>query len=97
MQYQISGQRLDVTQAMREYVKEKLQRVAGHHDRITTVHVILKAESHLKIADATMHLASGKTIHADAQHEDMYAAIDLLADRLDKQVRRHKDRTLGLR
>ena len=54
--------------------------------------ITLRAENHLKFAEATLHLASGKTIHGDASHEDMYAAIDLLADVLDKQIRKHKEK-----
>lgn len=90
MQYNITGKHLDISQAMRDYVEEKLARIEGHHDKITSAQITLKTDSHQKVAEGTLHVTSGKTFHGDAAHDDMYAAIDLLADKLDKQVRRHK-------
>ncbi|UJF24258.1 ribosome-associated translation inhibitor RaiA [Suttonella sp. R2A3] len=90
MQYNITGKQLDISEAMRNYVEEKLARIEGHHDRITSAQITLKTENHQKIAEGTLHVSSGKTFHGDAAHDDMYAAIDSLADKLDKQVRRHK-------
>jgi len=90
MNYNITGKHLDISDAVRSYVEEKLGKL--EMQQITSTQITLRAENHLKIAEATLHLASGKTIHGDAAHEDMYAAIDLLADVLDKQIRKHKEK-----
>ena len=89
MNYNITGKHLDISDAVRSYVEEKLGKL--EMQQITSTQITLRAENHLKIAEATLHLASGKTIHGDAAHEDMYAAIDL-ADVLDKQIRKHKEK-----
>ena len=91
MNYNITGKHLDISDAVRSYVEEKLGKL--EMQQITSTQITLRAENHLKIAEATLHLASGKTIHGDAAHEDMYAAIDLLADVLDKQIRKHKEKS----
>ena len=90
MNYNITGKHLDISDAVRSYVEEKLGKL--EMQQITSTQITLRAENHLKIAEATLHLASGKTIHGDAAHEDMYAAIDLLADVLDKQIRKQKEK-----
>jgi putative sigma-54 modulation protein len=93
MQIEISGQNVEVTQALRAYVTEKLERVQRHFDHLTSIHVVLRLERVQHFAEGTIHVG-GRTqpIHADADAEDMYAAIDLLIDKLDRQVRRHKDK-----
>ena len=90
MNYNITGKHLDISDAVRSYVEEKLGKL--EIQQITSAQITLRAENHLKFAEATLHLASCKTIHGDASHEDMYAAIDLLADVLDKQIRKHKEK-----
>jgi putative sigma-54 modulation protein len=94
MQINITGHHIEVTPALRAYVTEKLQRLTRHFDHVISTHVILKLENHLQLAEATVH-AAGKPIFASESDNDMYAAIDGLADKLDKQVRRHKDRIRG--
>jgi putative sigma-54 modulation protein len=85
MNLNINGHHLEVTPAIRNYVVEKLDRVKRHFDHvIDVVKLVQKAE-------VTLH-AKGKDIHAEAHDEDMYAAIDALADKLDRQVLRHKDK-----
>ncbi|GAB4172490.1 MAG: ribosome hibernation promoting factor [Wenzhouxiangellaceae bacterium] len=93
MQIDISGQNMEVTQAMRAYVTEKLERLERHFGNLTSAHVVLKLEPNEHHAEATIGVG-GRTnpIHAEAVAEDMYAAIDLLVDKLDRQVRRHKSR-----
>ena len=90
MNYNITGKHLDISDAVRSYVEEKLGKL--EMQQITSTQITLRAENHLKIAEATLHLASGKMIHGDGKHEDMYAAIDLLSDVLDKQIRKHKEK-----
>lgn len=91
MQIDISGQNVEVTQALRAYVTEKLEKLERHFDNLTNVHVVLRLEKIEHTAEGTVNVG-GRTnpIHAEGVAEDMYAAIDKLADRLDRQVRRHK-------
>lgn len=93
MQIEVSGQNVEVTQAMRAYVSEKMERVQRHFDNLISAHVVLRLERVDHFAEATISVG-GRThdIHADAQAEDMYAAIDLLIDKVDRQVRRHKEK-----
>ncbi|MBC9252150.1 ribosomal subunit interface protein [Pseudomonas alcaligenes] len=94
MQVNISGHQLDVTDAMRDYVGEKLSRLERHFDRITNVQVTMEVEKLKQKIEATLHIAGGEVV-ANAEHEDMYAAIDLLADKLDRQLIKHKEKQLG--
>ncbi len=91
MQVNLTGHHVDVTDALRAYVDEKIARLERHFDHVTNVHVILSVEKKTKKAEATVHI-SGADVFADAVHEDMYAAIDALVDKLDRQVLRHKEK-----
>ncbi len=91
MQITISGHHLEVTDALRDYVNNKLERLGNHHDRITQTHVILSVDKLIQKAEATVHV-SGKDLFADAVSEDLYAAIDMLADKLDRQLIKHKEK-----
>jgi putative sigma-54 modulation protein len=91
MNIEITGRHLEVTGAMREYVDSKLERVLRHSDRLTSIHVILSVEKQSHRAEVSAHL-KGRDIFADAVAEDMYAAIDAMADKLDRQVRRDNKR-----
>jgi putative sigma-54 modulation protein len=91
MQLNITGQHIEVTPALNDYVTEKLERVQRHFDHVTTTHVVLSVEKTRQKAEATIH-ASGATIHANAEEEDMYAAIDSLSSKLDRQVIKHKEK-----
>jgi putative sigma-54 modulation protein len=91
MQMTISGHHLEITDSIRDYVQSKLERLDNHHDRITNTHVILTVEKLEQKAEATLHV-SGKDIHAEAISEDLYAAIDALADKLDRQLIKHKEK-----
>ncbi len=93
MQINITGHHIDITDPLRDYVSSKLDRLVRHFDNVTNVHVVLTVEKE-KIrnkAEATMHV-SGGNLFADAVDEDMYAAIDALADKLDRQVKKHKEK-----
>ncbi len=94
MQVNISGHQLDVTDALRDYVGEKLGRLERHFDRITNVQVTMTVEKLKQKIEATLPIAGGEVV-ANAEHEDMYAAIDLLADKLDRQLIKHKEKQLG--
>jgi len=91
MQMTISGHHLEITDSIRDYVQSKLERLDNHHDRITNTHVILSVDKLEQKAEATLHV-SGKDIHAEAISEDLYAAIDALADKLDRQLIKHKEK-----
>ena len=91
MQITLTGHHVDVTPALREYVGSKLVRLERHFDHLTDIHCILTVEKLSHRAEATVHLSGGK-IHADSVQPDMYAAIDGLIDKLDRQVRKHKEK-----
>lgn len=91
MQINITGHHVEITPPMRAYVTEKMQRLARHFDQVTSVNVILNVEKLDQTAEATVN-ASGRTLFANATERDMYAAIDALVDKLDRQVRRLKDK-----
>lgn len=91
MNLSICGRHLDVTPAIREYVVTKLARVLRHFDHVIDTQIILSVEPLRHTAEITMRL-SGKDIHCEAQDENLYAAIDLLADKVDRQVIKYKDK-----
>ncbi len=91
MNFNITGHHVEITDSLRDYVSQKLNRVEGHFDKITSVKVTLTVEKLQQKAEATLHVA-GNDIHADSVQGDMYAAIDDLADKLDRQVRKHKSK-----
>ncbi|MEO5343220.1 MAG: ribosome-associated translation inhibitor RaiA [Gammaproteobacteria bacterium SHHR-1] len=91
MQINVTGHHVDVTDSMREYVDSKFERLERHFDHVIDVHVILTVEKLRQKAESTIKL-NGANIFADSTHEDMYAAIDLLVDKLDRQVIKHKEK-----
>lgn len=91
MQIMISGRHLEVTDALKSYVNAKLERLNNHHDRITSTQVILSVDKLIQKAEATVHV-SGKDLYAESASEDLYAAIDMLADKLDRQLIKHKEK-----
>jgi putative sigma-54 modulation protein len=91
MQPTVTGHHIDVTTALRDYFQTKFGKLERHFDNMTDIHCVLTVEKLVQKAEATIHLGGG-TIHADAQHEDMYAAIDGLVDKLDRQVKKHKEK-----
>ncbi len=90
MQINLTGHHIDITPAMRSYVNEKLGKIGRHFDGIGNVNVVLAVEKMQK-AEASVHV-SGADLFADAESENMYAAIDALADKLDRQVIKHKEK-----
>ena len=96
MNLTISGHHLDITAALREYVITKLERVTRHFDQVVDINVLLSVEklsekALRQKAEVTLHV-KGKDIFVESAHQDLYAAIDDLIDKLDRQVCRHKDR-----
>ena len=96
MNLTISGHHLEVTPSLREYVLTKLDRVTRHFDQVVDVNVLLtvekqKEKDRRQKAEVTLHV-KGKDIFVETAHEDLYAAIDQLMDKLDRQVCRHKNR-----
>jgi putative sigma-54 modulation protein len=91
MNLQISGHHIDVTPALREYVENKLASVTNHFDRITGVTVILSVVKLKQKAEVTVHVP-GKDIFVESAEDDLYAAIDNLFDKLDRQVLKHKQK-----
>lgn len=89
MNLSICGRHYDVTPAVREYVMNKLSRVLRHFDHVIDTQVILSKEPLRHKAEITMRL-SGKDIHCESLDQNLYAAIDLLADKLDRQVLKYK-------
>lgn len=93
MQIEITGHHVDVTQALRAYVTEKLDRLERHFGNLIGARVVLRLEKLQHQAEATISVG-GRTndLYAEAVAADMYAAIDEMIDKLDRQVRRHKDK-----
>jgi len=94
MQMNISGHHLDVTDAIKDYVTNKLSKLERHHDRITSTNVIPSVDKLIQKAEATVHVSGGE-FFANSENEDLYAAIDMLADKLDRQLIKHKEKTRG--
>jgi putative sigma-54 modulation protein len=82
---------LDLTPAIRDYIAAKLERVTRHFDHVIDVNVVLSVEKLRQKVEVNLH-TRGKDIHCEAVDPDMYAAIDALADKLDRQVLRHKEK-----
>ncbi|HYE37899.1 ribosome hibernation-promoting factor, HPF/YfiA family [Methylocaldum sp.] len=91
MQISITGHHVEVTEALRNYVMEKMQRIGRHFDKIVNVHVVLEVEKLIQKAEATVQV-NGANLFAQDESEDLYAAIDGLADKLDRQVLKHKEK-----
>ena len=91
MNLSITGRHLEVTPAINEYVKTKMARGARHFDNVIDTQVMLSVERLKHTAEVTMRLP-GKDLHCEASDENLYAAIDLLADKIDRQVIKYKDK-----
>jgi putative sigma-54 modulation protein len=94
MNLTISGHHLEITPALRSYVTTKLDRISRHFDQVVDIKVLLtvdniKEKDHRQKAECNIHV-KGKDIFAESSHADLYAAVDELADKLDRQVLRYK-------
>jgi putative sigma-54 modulation protein len=92
MNLNITGHHVEVTPAIREYVSGKLDRVIRHFDNVTSVSVILSVEKLDQKAEVTVHVR-GKDIHVETTDADLYAAIDAMTDKLDRQVIKYKQKS----
>ena len=91
MQVNLTGHHVDLTSSMRDYVNSKMERLERHFDIVQDIHVVLSVEKLRHKAEATLHI-NGGNVFADAVEGDMYAAIDALTDKLDRQVKKHKEK-----
>ncbi|MEX2165227.1 MAG: ribosome-associated translation inhibitor RaiA [Sulfuricaulis sp.] len=92
MQITVSGHQIEITESMRTYASEKVGRIQKHFDHVINANIVLHVQKNQHIAEATIH-ARGTTMHANAEGADMYAAIDSVAGKLDRQVLKHKEKT----
>ena len=91
MQINLTGHHLAITASLKDYVEGKFRRLERHFENITQIHVILTVEKARHKAEATLHVNRGN-LFADAERQDMYAAIDGLIDKLDRQLKKHKEK-----
>lgn len=93
MQINLTGHHVDITEALRDFVHDKFEKLERHFDHINNVHVVLSVEKLRQIAEAKLNVNGGE-IFANSENEDMYAAIDSLIDKLDRQVIKHKEKLI---
>jgi len=91
MQVSVTGHHVEVTEAMKQHVEEKINKLKRHFDNVTDVHVILTVEKLEQKAEATVQISGAKLFAEDTQ-EDMYGAIDNMVDKLDRQIIKHKEK-----
>jgi putative sigma-54 modulation protein len=96
MNLNLTGNHLEITPAIRDYVLGKLDRVTRHFDSVIDVNVVMSVDKLRHKIEATVHLR-GRDIHVESIEADMYAAIDALADKLDRQVLKHKEKAAANR
>ncbi|PZN82258.1 MAG: ribosome-associated translation inhibitor RaiA [Candidatus Methylumidiphilus alinenensis] len=94
MQIKITGHHVEVTDALRNFVNEKFQRLERHFEHVIDTHVILSVEKLVQKAEATVHV-NGANLFAEQEHSDLYAAIDGLIDKLDRQTIKYKEKQNG--
>ena len=94
MQINITGHHLDLTESLNTFVHQKFEKLERHYDHITQVHVVLSMEKFVHKAEATAHV-TGTELFANAEAEDMYSAIDQMLDKLDRQIIKHKEKTVA--
>ncbi len=91
MNLQLTGLHLEITPALRDYVTSKLTRISNHFDHVIDVKVTMSVEKLAQKVEATLHVP-GNDLHAACEGENMYSAIDMLTDKLDRQVVKHKEK-----
>ena len=91
MQVSLSGHHVEITDSLRNYVDEKVAKLERHFDHALNIHIVLTVEKLQQKAEANLHV-SGGNLHAEDVREDMYAAIDGLVDKLDRQGIKHKEK-----
>ncbi len=91
MQLNITGQHIEITEGLRQFIDTKFARLEHYFENINQVYIVLKVEKVQQIAEATLHVNGGE-LHATATTDDMYSAIDGLTDKLARQLTRHKEK-----
>jgi putative sigma-54 modulation protein len=91
MNLHLTGHHLEITPALREYVQDKLTKISNHFDHVIDIKVTLSVEKLAQKIEATLHVP-GNDLHAESSGDNMYSAIDTLADKLDRQVLKHKEK-----
>lgn len=91
MNLQVTGHHLEITPALRDYVTNKFSRISNHFDHVIDVKVTMSVEKLAQKAEATLHVP-GNDLHAESANDNMYSAIDMLTDKLDRQVLKHKEK-----
>ncbi len=94
MQLTVSGHHIDITDALRQHVSDKFQKLQRHIDHITNIEVTLTVEKQIHKAEANLHI-SGADLFASSESNDMYSGIDNLAEKLDRQIIKHKEKHRG--
>lgn len=94
MHISISGHHVDVTPAIRDYISQKLERLTRHSDAITRIECVMEVEKERQKAEATVHIA-GADLHASSESDDLYASIDGLVHKLDRQLLKHKEKNVA--
>ncbi len=89
MQINLTGHHIELTSSLRDYVNSKFAKLERHFDHINTVYVVLNVEKLKHKAESTVHV-NGSEIFASSENHDMYAAIDALVDKLDRQILKYK-------
>ncbi len=92
MQINLSGHHVEINESLRNYVKTKFLRLQRHFDKITNTEVLLIVENSVQKSEAKVHVA-GADIFAAAESEDMYASIDSMTDKLDRQLIKYKEKS----
>src|SRR5687767_4249071 len=96
MNIHLTGDSVEITDALRQFTTEKFARLQRHYDRIISANVVFNVEKLIQKAEATVNIP-GEAIHACSESDDLYSAIDLLVDKLDKQIKKHKEKFLDHR
>jgi len=91
MNLHLTGRHLEITPAIREYTTSKFGKIKRHFDNVIDVNIILSVDKLQQKAEATVHM-SGKDVFVECEDENLYAAIDTLVDKLDRQVVKHKEK-----
>lgn len=96
MNLTLTGNHVEITPALRDYVNSKMDKISRHFDHVTDVNVILSVEKHKHKAEAYVHLR-GKDIYVEEENSDMYASIDSLVDKFDRQILKYKEKNMERR
>jgi putative sigma-54 modulation protein len=92
MQISFTGHQIEITSALREFATEKFERLQRHFERITSANVVFTVNNLDHVAEATIRVP-GESLHASSKATDMYSAIDALVDKLDRQLKKHKEKS----